>query len=62
MNFGSVVDILTLAISSKAMLGGRGSKSVSTVCRHLRELLTSSCSEKGESDVNGDADLARKGS
>lgn len=62
MNFGSVVDILTLAISSKAVLGGRGSKSISTVCRHLRELLTFSCSENGESDVSGDADLTRKGS
>jgi len=39
MNFGSVVDIMALAISSEAMLGVRESKGISTLCRCLRELL-----------------------
>lgn len=62
MTLESVVDILALAISSKAVLGGKGSKSVSMGCRHIGELPTFLCSEKQESDVSGDEDLTKKDS
>lgn len=62
MTLESVVDILALAISSKAVLGGKGSKSVSMGCRHIKKLPTFSCSEKQESDVSGDEDLTKKDS